>query len=163
MTAVTPLVIAEDLLILGAMSLLGALAVSVVLRRVDGLAIASVGPAPGMGLLTFSLFLLSWGGVSLNLITVVATYSSLVLAFLFIFVTTPRRTGQADIARNNKVTMTALSRWLARVAWGMVLLLWLTSTVLAVGMSHYTWDPIAAWVVKGYGIALEGSVYAGAN
>jgi hypothetical protein len=42
-----------------------------------------------------------------------------------------------------------------------IIILFATSAFLAVGLSYFGWDDISNWVVKGYAIALQGSIFAG--
>ena len=50
------------------------------------------------------------------------------------------------------------SKWPARAFWGLLLIFLILGFVLAVGRSHSRWDAAAGWIVKGYGIALEGDI-----
>lgn len=145
-----------DVAIVGGLYILGILALRVVGGRVDALAQASLGLGLGGGLLSWVLFVMSWVGVPLSGVTVVACFAALAVILLMLSRAIP---GQASPARSPGMETARQARWSARVLWVVLGLLVLAAAFLAVGLSYSGWDDIAGWSVAGYGIALEGSVF----
>ena len=113
----------------------------------------------GTGLVTFSLFLLSWAGIGLS-----AGLLSAVLAAWTAGILIAWRGSVAQWARAAAATLRPgrLRRSPAQMTLviGLLALLGL-SLLLAVGLSFYEDDELAIWSTKGYGIVLEGTVWAG--
>lgn len=151
----------QDVLILAAIYLLGATAVRAILKRADWLTFASLSVGVGGGLLTWVLFLLSWAGVSFGLSTVLLAYAGLLLPLTIVAwraEPVPWNQSKPWAPQPNR-----LSIWMTRGTWTAILLLIGIAISLSIGLSYYTWDAIANWSVKGYGMALEGSILAGAK
>ena len=114
----------------------------------------------GVGLLTYSLFMISWIGLPINL----ALISALSAAGLVtqVFLLSRRASGRTSrgepLAKSYGVTDT----WPAlTLAIGGIAILFFAAAVLSVGKSYSSWDGMAIWSVKGYGIAREGTIFAG--
>lgn len=115
----------------------------------------------GAGLVTFSLFLLSWAGIDLGLGLLLAVLAAWIAGILFAW-----RMAMARWMKSLAQVPCAFSlrRSPAQAAFliGLLLLLGL-SLLLAVGLSFYEDDELAIWSTKGYGMVLEGTVWAGEN
>jgi hypothetical protein len=154
-----------DLLTLGGMGLLGFLVVFPILSQPDQLEALSLSIPVGMGLLTWVLFIISWAGVPLVLPSVVITYLALLCPALFgyWFMRKSRIRGTSDtraasfISRNTRLFS---GPKLQTVGWMSILLLFGVVTFISVGRSYSTFDDIAIWALKGYGIAYEGTIFA---
>jgi hypothetical protein len=153
------LLVISDLLILAGLFLLGALVVSAILGKTDRFVLLSLSLGVGGGVLSWFLFLVSWAGLRLSLGTILGLYALITVAAAFLAWRTTRTNsileGSPDSAQGQ------LDRWLTRGLWILIVLLIVTSTFLAVGLSYFGWDDVSNWVVKGYGIALQGSIFAG--
>lgn len=103
------------------------------------------------------LFLLSVSGVRI----VQATVLSLLVGWVVLPLLVSRAglISRAEAKQDDRARVTTLSPiHLVLILAGIGLAL--TGVFLAIGRSYSTWDAIAIWSVKGYGIALEGSVFA---
>ncbi len=120
--------------------------------RIERLALAF--PIGG-GLFTWVLFLFGWAGVPLGRLTLGAAYLTLVISALAI---RWRRTPSYG-ARSNEHPQGG--RRAQVVFWGIWGLLAIAFGALAVGRAYSTWDAIAIWSIKGYGMAQEASLFAG--
>lgn len=147
-----------DLALLLALSALG-LGVLLIIRRpwpaLDALALSL---PLGAGTLTWVLFLLSWVGIPLSLVTTAAAFLAL-LAACWVIV----RRGVAIHGRRLVVDWppAALPRSVPRllILGGVGLALFL-AIGLAVGISYRLFDPAQIWSVKGYGISQESTILA---
>ena len=143
--------------------MLGSLAVRTILVRADWLAFASLSLGIGGGLLTWLLFLLSWAGVRLTLPMVLLTYGALILALSVGAQRRRKSPPGGDQAEGRLPQQDRSHLWMTWASWATIGILIAAAFCLSVGLSYYTWDDIANWSVKGYGIALEGSILAGAR
>ncbi len=153
----------ESPLILAAIYLLGYLFVRTILKRSDWLIAISLSLGLGGGLLTWVLFLLSWAGLPFTSLTIILSYLGLVIIFGIGVFWTGRVPAEGSKPQSGLPDFRPVQLWLARGAWAIIGILILSTTILAVGLSYYSWDAIANWSVKGYGMALEGSIFAGAK
>jgi hypothetical protein len=116
----------------------------------------------GAALFSWGIFMMSWAGVPLTRVTV----SILVLVFAGGLLAIHKKLssgglGSEDQPNNIKHPHTwkrLQTGFLAATTLGLILAL-----LIAIGRSHGRWDAAAGWVVKGYGIFLEGDVRAGAS
>ena len=153
-----PLIWLVDFLLLTGMWALGVLIVRAVLPDVGSLEYIALGYGLGVGSLTWLLFLLSWVGVPLTIPTILVTFFTLAAGSLLarklqgkgafhspaiVHSDSGSRPGRLDIAG-----------WILLGIFGLALF------VVSVGLSYSMWDAMAIWSVKGYGIALEGSIFA---
>ena len=103
------------------------------------------------------LFLLSVSGVRIVQATVLFLLVGWVV--LPLWVSRAGRISRAEAKQDARARATTLSPiYLVLILAGIGLAL--SGVFLAIGRSYSTWDAIAIWSVKGYGIALEGSVFA---
>jgi len=153
------LLIIADLLILGGLYLLGAAVVIAILGKADRIALLSLGLGVGAGILSWSMFLASWAGIPLTAGTVLGLYAVLTVAGVIL----ARRTSKADSVDKLIVASPRgeLDSRLTRGSWILIVLLILAAAILGVGLSYFGWDDITNWALKAYGIALEGSIFAG--
>lgn len=114
----------------------------------------------GAGMYTWMLFVLSWIGISLTSASLILSYIMLLaLSLGFYWYSSTKQLGSVEI-QDGKSSTGLGTRW----KWILVLtcgLLFLISAVIAVGRSYSSWDAIAIWAAKGYGISLENSIFAG--
>ncbi len=113
----------------------------------------------GAGLVTFSLFLLSWAGVRLDSILLLFVLTGWSAAVLLVCRRAMKSWASA-LARSLRVAELRNSRRLMVLILGLLALIGL-SILLAVGLSYYEDDELAIWSTKGYGMVLEGTVWAG--
>jgi len=153
-----------DLLFDGSLLLLlaalGALLTRIILLDVDQPTLVLLAFPLGAGIFTLALFLASWIGVPIRPITV---YSILLLllgaAALLAHKTQASRPLRLD--RQNEGPEQACT---ARITPYLIAAGWLIlSMILSIGRAYSSWDAAAIWSVKGYGIASEGTIFAGAT
>ena len=113
----------------------------------------------GGGILTYIVFLASWAGIPVTVTSLVAA-GACVLAALLVWRRSPTRRhddlpsqGLADSDRDRSPAA-------RRLMWAVLAAVALTSALLSVGRSYSPWDSSAIWGAKGYGIALEGTIFA---
>lgn len=116
----------------------------------------------GAGVLTWSLFLCSWVGLKIT-----AVSAGVVLALLLGGALTAWRLarmnspgGGRDEARSGTDRAPVVSAGDLASLVG-ILAFWAWGSWLAVERSYSAWDAAAIWSVKGYGIAQQGTVFAG--
>lgn len=151
-----------DLLIIAGYFLLGFLAIRVILRTADRLTFLSLGLGIGGGILSFSLFLLSWAGLPLIPLTVLLSFIMLVIGLLMLHKRLSVKDSRSATGGISGIDEDS-QKLLTKVLLIPISLLVLVSFVLAIGLSYFTWDAIATWAVEGYGIALRGSIFGGAE
>jgi hypothetical protein len=149
-----------DVFILGGLFLLGALALRVILGRLDRLANISLSFGLGAGLFAWFVFILSWTGIPLNKITILGSYVAIMIALALLARRFPLQPANQSITEKSDGK---IALWTTRGLWVVILLMIAMSAFLAVGLSYFGWDDIARWTVKAYGIALQGSVISAAN
>jgi len=147
-----------DLLLLAGLSGFGFLLARAILPDRPWVECLALSFPLGAGMLTWLVFIASLAGLSVSLPTVlgiwlVATLS--VGAFLKLRKTSIR--GASITSASREAPLTGLS--IAGLAGSLIL--FGLSLFLTVGRAQAGWDAMAIWSVKGYGIALEGSILAG--
>ncbi|HEX9676187.1 MAG TPA: hypothetical protein VGA07_09425, partial [Anaerolineales bacterium] len=145
----------EDLGLVVALSVLGAAVLLSFRRPWPALEALCLAFPLGAGILTWMVFLLSWAGITLSLLSVGAAY----LILLAGFATLARRTrplGRAIEWSMAELRGSAPRLLLAGAAVGVLCL----AVGLALGISYRLFDPVQIWSVKGYGISLEGTIRA---
>ncbi len=144
-----------DLLVIGGISALGILVVRAVGVRAEATLLLACALPLGLAGLTWALFLLSWAGVRLTLWTVLATGLALAAMLLRISRAHARvRSGSAAAGPDGSMAIPhgGYAGWLV-YACIVAVALW-----ISVLRSYATWDDMAAYAIRGYGIAREGSV-----
>ena len=147
----------SSFLILALLGLLGLLLAVAIRPRMKRLWLLPVAYPLGSGIYTWLLFLLSWMGVPINFPAIALVYVVL-LAALLAYLIYARRWKSSSSA----VSPLALSTTDRIVLGGTIvalLVLWSWNSWLAVGRSYWAWDSAAIWAAKGYGIALEGTIF----
>ncbi len=139
--------------ILGGWILLGWILSRLIIRQDSFLEALSIAFPLGAGIHTWALFLVSWAGLELNVAAVIGTYAALLLPAIILHL----RMRRSD-PRHRREGGDAAGTWLPL---GVLAVLLVFGGYYAVGRSYWTWDAIAIWSIKGYGIALEGSIFAG--
>jgi len=114
----------------------------------------------GAGSFTYVLFLLSWAGVpltpaSVSLIYLVAVAGLFGLSALH---GPSHENWKSEATKGTTLFHSPLPQGLLIALLALVLLF---DCVISVGQAYAAWDAVAMWGIKGYGIALEGSVFAG--
>jgi hypothetical protein len=115
----------------------------------------------GAGLITWCFFLVSWIGIPYTSETLIALY--LILLALSVGMTLLRRRRaagrtQADPNGNEDPNE---DRSRSMLILGLVTILTIVAAIFALGRAYSTWDAIAIWGIKGYGIAQEATIFAG--
>lgn len=115
----------------------------------------------GAALVTFSLFVASWVGVRLDAVLLLVVLGG----WVGVAVLACRRSLRAWAAAARAAPPAAGIQRARRLTVLVAALLGLVglSVVLAVGLSYYEDDELAIWSIKGYGMVLAGSVWAGAD
>lgn len=156
------LIIAAALLL--AILLLGSQIARAVLAPQQRAELLSLAFPIGAGALTWLLFLVSWVGLPLKLPSVIVVYALALLAAAVISArVSSKRLGakRGSIGRPIAALCSADKMHTALL----ILFAFLISLAayIAVARSYSTWDAAAIWATKGYGIAFEGSIFAGAR
>lgn len=147
----------SDVLIVGLIGVLGSLIVLSLIRGADPWAILSLAIPMGSAALTLPMFLLSWAGIPVSLPTWVILYLGLLLVIR-------QKVGQLPplpifervFWRNIRSKISIRHGY-----WIPVAVMIGATIVLATGRSYSTWDAAGIWSAKGYGIALEKTIFAG--
>jgi hypothetical protein len=144
---------------------LGALAARALLPAASRLELFGLAFPLGGGLLTFTAFLASWAGVPLTLASV-----GMLWALLLAAAAVARRarglkeTEEPHAPRMEEAGGGGQNRrygreWPVGGSLAVFVLMSLLAAVIAIGRAHSSYDAAAMWIVKGYGIAQEGSIF----
>ena len=118
----------------------------------------------GGGVLTWILFLVSWAGLPLKPPSVIVVY---VIVLIVATVIGARLSGKGLGAKRGSTARPIAAPSSADKLHKALLLLFAfligLAAYIAVARSYSTWDAAAIWASKGYGIAFEGSIFAGAR
>jgi uncharacterized membrane protein YuzA (DUF378 family) len=152
-----------DIFILMALFVLGLLIVRAFFRRSDWLALLNLSMGMGAGVLTWVLFIVSWAGIVLNLQSLIVVYSALIVVFLCLSKRSGKKTSHGHSDNDTAERSSILLVNTTRTVWALVITLIISSVLLSWGLSYHSWDGIAIWAVKGYGIASEGSILGAIN
>lgn len=155
------LLVFYDLLILGGLFLLGALAVRAILGKADWLATLSLSLGLGGGLFAWSMFIASWSGLHLGVVTVLVLFAALAVVLALV----AWHWGKLPMTERAAVdgSPARMEVWLTRGLWMVISIMILAAVILSVGLSYFGWDDISVWVIKAYGIALQGTIFAGST
>jgi len=144
-----------DLVFMAILLILGFLVARILLRSGKTSETGYLAFPLGGGFFSLVLFLLSWVGVPITSTTVLALGLTLVtVAALYIRAT-------QSIFEYSRSTHRAVTQYRERVIFFLLVVLVAISALLAVARSYSTWDAIAIWSIKGYGIAQEETIFAG--
>jgi hypothetical protein len=149
-----------DIIFLGAMFFLGIALVRGIKPGYASGFIPWIAFPLGVGCFSWVLFLLSWLGVRHSLSTSLFVYSALMIPLLLRWLR--YTTGEHFQVKNLGKTARQLLKSPGRILlFGIGLVMVITSALISTGLAYSTWDAIAIYAVKGYGIALEGTILAG--
>ena len=149
-----------DIAILAGLWILGILAVRALLPASRFPEQMSAGFGLGIGIMTWLLFFCSWVGIPFNAASIALVY----LLALVTCIVTWRSRERWDLsfsaspeAHYSLQGIPDIIGWLLLAVFGVFLML------LSISLSYYFWDAMAIWSVKGYGIAMEHSVFGALN
>jgi hypothetical protein len=149
---------ALDLLMMAAAAILGVMLVSTLTGWDSGWSLA-LGLPVGLGVLTVTVFVLGWIGGVVSLWVYAVAYAFWALALIGVRWWRSRR-GSGPSPGGMVGEFQRSRGWLWLTPAGLLLAI---STLVSVIRSYSTYDGIANWALKGYGIAFERSVQAGAT
>lgn len=155
-----------ELLIPLSLAMLGALCIQLLIPGAGRLETVALCFPLGGGLFTFLAFLCSWVGIRLGSLTFVVLWMAAAGSAAALLL---RRQHSGPRARSETeqgggpadALESARSRLPLAVGVVGVSVLALGAAFISVGRAHSNWDTAAMWVVKGYGIAEEGSIFGG--
>lgn len=153
--------LALDLFIILGLTAWGTLLLRIPRLRLHRAVATAIGFGLGSGLFSFSVFLMSWLGIPLTATTIVGLFVVLLLSTVVILRLIPDR--ETRPLETTAEPRSRLGDITAAAGWTAVGFLSILAAVLSVGLAYHSWDGISLWGVKGYGIALEGSVTGAAN
>lgn len=141
--------------------LFGILLAILILGDEDRLDLLSIAFPLGSGVYTWFLFLISWMGIRLTAFTLLTT-GILLLLITSILLVVKRKWSNASPQKRKfrHFDRVQLSTLFAGVVFAVFVVF---AVVIAVGRSYSSWDAMAIWSVKGYGIARGETIFAGAN
>lgn len=156
--------VVDALLALG-LFFLGSLVVGALVREPGWHLLLPLGWPLGMGVLTFSVFLLGWAGAAIVPTTFAGAFAAQVGTLILIRY---RRYGSISLIPSLRKAFSRPARVSTYHLLGLfviaaTVLLVVIATAISVGRAYSTFDGIANWAIKGYAIAYEGSIFAGAN
>lgn len=157
-TANQPVAIIIDLLVLGVFSLIGAHLARLVVPRLSWLETLALSIPLGAGALTWVVFVASWAGAPISLGSVGIAAVALLAALVYI---RWRSRGKETLLRE-KISWDRKNTLQGMILGG-ILLVFSLATVIAVGRTYSSYDDIANWALKGYAIAYQGTIWAGAD
>lgn len=150
-----------DLGLILSLSVLGYLFLAVAGHAEKSLSTWSLFFGLGAGIFAWMLFILSWLGIGLTQFSVIILFVTVIILLYAVRLRTAPR--KASNSSTHETGQTRSSTLLTRSIWVLVISLISAALVLAVTLSYYSWDGIALWGVKGYGIAENGSILAAAD
>jgi hypothetical protein len=146
-----------DLLLILAIVATGAACARAILQRPNVLDYAGLAFPLGAGVPAFALFLVSMTGVKLNLTTLACTLILLVIACLVII---KKDQSEPRSAREtHKKLVFDADTVVTGLVWLLILGLFFAAAFISIGRAYSSWDAIAIWSAKAYGIAHEQSIY----
>jgi hypothetical protein len=146
-----------DLVFVAILLILGFLVARILLRSGKTSETGYLAFPLGCGFFSLVLFLISWAGVPITSTTVLALGLTLVTMAAIVV------RAIKSILEYNRSTHRAETQYREKAIFFLLVVLVAISALLAVARSYSTWDAIAIWSIKGYGIAREGTIFAGAD
>ena len=151
-----------DLILLTAVLVFGALLARALLGEWVAIRIASLAFPLGSGLLTWLIFLLSWLGLRIDLPSVVGLLvGGSVVSWAIIRGTKRREVPGAPVGEGGSRASDRSNLWLLGLVGAVAVAFIAANLYISIARSYSVWDSAAIWSVKGYGIAREGSIFAG--
>jgi len=151
-----------DLAILGMAALLGIMLIFIIRGRSNNLEFISLSFPIGVGTLALILFLSSWLGVPYTKTSLIGIYVGLFTVLCCGAMLVRSRSGGYK-AQAEAASIPGASLGLRVLFYTILFLSFLVVAYLSVTSSYSTWDAIGIWGIKGYGIAKEGTIFAGAR
>lgn len=140
---------------------LGSVCISTIDRSPRPVLFVVFGFPLGLGLISFPTFVVSWIGVPITGLTFVVVFLLMLSGLLFI---QHRRWGKVrgygETFRQIWLNLHSLTLGQSLALIGAVAV-FAAATTISITRGYSTFDGIANWALKGYGIAQEGSVFAG--
>ena len=151
-----------DILLVIAIYALGVLLVRLILGTGDRLGLFGLAFPLGGGVLSWVVFITSWAGLQITWFSLIVTNLVMVILLIAVNYQTLLRRPLASFRQKlmNLVAYYKPSSWYLKVAFIGLGFLFLWVSTISVGRSYSSWDAIANWSLKGYGIAREGTVFA---
>jgi len=150
-----------DLILISGLLLLGSQLVRAILRSPGFLEYLSLSFPLGGGILTWLVFMLSLAGLPISISSMSIVYAATLLGLtIYNRILLPKQQREPESV-NRKLDLRRRIRSWQTWAWAGFVLLLATAAAMSVGRSYSTYDATAGWAIKGYGIALEGTVRAG--
>ncbi len=115
----------------------------------------------GAGLITWCIFLVSWVGIPYTSETLIALYVILLVFSMGMMIIRKRRFTGRNRAASTGIMDPNEDRNKNILILGIVAVLTIVAAIFALGRSYSTWDAIAIWGIKGYGIAQEATIFGG--
>ncbi len=146
-----------DVVVVLAFYTLGALISFLLISNPSRLELFSLSFPLGAGALTWFLFILGWMGIPFRLEFVFFVWL-FAISILSILVRRSRMRGQAKRSLDkisNKREVTTFEK----VFFAILVIIFFISIFISIGRSYSSYDAIAMWAPKGYGIALEESLW----
>jgi hypothetical protein len=155
---VSPSILLLDVLLLLLLVILGSQTIRLLAPQATRIEAVAAGLPLGAGLLTFTVFMVSWAGIEIRLATLAAVYVCLLVPLVL----GRRLKEKRGEPRPKKMgsPMPAAHRLALLAPSALIGILTLVSAVISVGRSYTPFDASAIWASKGYGIALEGTIFA---
>ena len=113
----------------------------------------------GAGVFTWSLFVASWLGVALNLRLVILVLILLGLGSASLLYVQGLRNKDINPKLASRRADRSLGTLISRAPLAILALVVIVAAIIAIGVGYSTWDAIAIWSIKGYGIAYSGSIF----
>ena len=154
------LVLLGDVVVIGGILGLGVLVSRLLLGSHQNLANLSLSFPLGSGLLTWIVFLLAWLGIpdlSISILLTIAImfFASWILGPYF-HVTELWANAMNAIGRLRERRPASV---LLILFWSALGIIVTSALVISVGRSYSVWDAVAFWSIKGYGMALDDSIF----
>ena len=146
-----------DAAVVLAICTLGALISFLVIKNPSRLEWLSLSFPLGAAALTWSLFILGWLGISFRLEIVFFVWL-ISIGVITVLIRRSQISAQAKrlldpVSSNQKVT------WLEKTLFAVLAIIFFISIFISIGRSYSAYDAVAMWAPKGYGIAIEESLW----
>ncbi|NIM92190.1 MAG: hypothetical protein GTO18_00535 [Anaerolineales bacterium] len=143
--------------------LLGASIVQVIDQSIEWIDLLSLGIPIGGGIISWVIFVLSWIGIPISLPLYFLTWLGIFVLVVIIRKTLLKKDGLISLPDLN---FRGVGDWLRNNPHLLAIILVvaylsLSSFVISIGRGYSLFDGIANWALKAYGIAYEGTVFAG--
>ncbi|MEJ2552171.1 MAG: hypothetical protein P8Y98_07730 [Anaerolineales bacterium] len=160
-----PTALLLDIIICALFFYLGFQLTSIVFQGNDKLHAIITGIPVGVGTLTWVIFMASWAGIPLTLSSIAVIYTVLIVTISIVKrLFTLRVNLQTEtLSLTSSLPDAKIPRVVFLGTLSLLVFLLVLGTLISVGRGYSLYDGIVNWATKGYGIALEGSVFAGQN